>query len=180
MVVTDSDELAEKCRYYKNLCFPLKGARTYMHNDIGFNYRMSNLHAAVGLAQMEKIDEYINRRRKNHSLYQQYLSGVQGINFQPEKEGVKNVYWMNGVVIDKEKFGMCRDEAMRKLKEKGIDTRVFFIGMHRQPALEKFGCYVRGSYPVSEWLAENGFYLPSGSGLTEKQIKYICEIIKRF
>ena len=179
MVVTNNEELAEKCRYYKNLCFSREGPRNYFHEDIGFNYRMSNLHAAIGLAQTEKAEDYVKIRRKNNSLYQKYLEGVNGIIFQAEKENVKNVYWMNGIVIDSEKFGMGRDELMEKLKNGGIDSRLFFMGMHRQPSLKKYGCDCSGNYPVSDWLAENGFYLPSGSGLMEEEIKKICDIIRK-
>ena len=178
LVVTNDDELAEKCRYYKNLCFPLKGGRSYIHNDIGFNYRMSNIHAAIGLAQVEIADKYVEMRRNNHFLYKKYMEGVPGIILQPEKEWAKNVYWMNGIVVNPEEYGMIRDELMIKLHEKGIDSRLFFTGMHRQPSLQKYGCDVSGSYPVSDWLDKNGLYLPSGSGLKGEEIEFICETIR--
>jgi len=178
MVVTNSDELAEKCRYYKNVCFDLKSSRNYLHEDIGFNYRMSNLHAAIGLAQTEKADEYVEMRRKNNFLYRKFLEGVKGITFQPEKEKIKNVYWMNSIIINPEEFGMTRDELIKKLSEKGIGCRLFFNGMHNQPSLKKYGCNHEEDYPVSDWLAENGLYLPSGSGLTEEEIKEVCDTIK--
>ncbi|MHA1381690.1 MAG: DegT/DnrJ/EryC1/StrS family aminotransferase [Candidatus Helarchaeota archaeon] len=179
MVVTDNDELAEKCRYYKNLCFPLKGDRSYIHNDIGFNYRMSNIHAAIGLAQIELADQYVQMRRYNNSLYKKYLKNVPGIKLQPEKEWAKNVYWMNGIVVNYQEYGMNRDELMIKLREKGIDSRLFFTGMHRQPSLKKYGCNFSGEYPVSDWLTKNGLYLPSGSGLKEENIKYIWDTIRK-
>jgi perosamine synthetase len=138
---------------------------------------MSNLHAAIGLAQVEMIDKYVEMRRHNNSLYKKYLAEVPGITLQPEKEWAKNVYWMNGVVVNAEKYGMTRDELMVKLRENGIDSRLFFTGMHRQPALQKYGCDCNGKYPVSDWLAESGLYLPSGSNLKEKDIKYICGTI---
>ena len=179
MVVTDNDELAEKCRYYKNLCFPLSGSRNFLHNDIGFNYRMSNIHAAIGLAQVEMVDRYVEMRIHNNSLYKRYLKDVPGITLQPEKEWAKNVYWMNGLVVNPEKYGMTRDELIIKLHENGIDSRLFFTGMHRQPSLQRYGCDCNGEYPISDWLAENGLYLPSGSGLKLDEIKYICDAIKK-
>lgn len=179
MVVTNEDKLAEKCLYYKNLCFPLGGPRNYLHNDLGFNYRMSNLHAAIGLAQTEKANDYVEMRIKNNELYRKYLEGVNGIIFQPEKKDVKNVYWMNSMIIEPKEFGMTRDELMEKLKEYGIDSRAFFVGLHKQPALKEYGCSFQEEYPISNWLSENGLYLPSGSGLTEEEIKKICDIIKR-
>lgn len=179
MVVTDDDALAEKCRYHKNLCFPLAGGRVYSHDDIGFNYRMSNLHAAVGLAQVEKAETYVELRRRNHSIYAEHLAGVPGITLQPEQRGVRNVYWMNGIVVDKEHFGLGRDELMKRLREEGIDSRLFFNGMHRQLSLSQYGCEMGGSYPVSDWLADNGMYLPSGSGLKEEDVISICDTIKK-
>lgn len=177
MVVTDDDELAEKCRYYKNLCFPLLGGRQYKHEHIGFNYRMSNLHAALGLAQTEKLDHYVERRIENNNLYRKYLKDVPGIIFQKDKSMAKNVYWMNGIVIDNEKFGISRDELVLKLKEKGIDTRLFFTGMNKQISLREFGCDCIDNYHVSDWLSENGLYLPSSSSLGEESVAYICSII---
>ncbi len=179
MVVTNDDELAEKCKYYKNLCFPQKGIRNYKHDEIGFNYRMSNLHAAIGLAQVEKADKYVELRRHNHFLYKKYLEFVPGITLQPEKKWAKNVYWMNGIVINPEKYGMTRSNLMTTLKERGIDSRMFFRGMHKQPSIQKYGCNYKGKYPVSNWLAENGLYLPSGSNLSQKQIKIVCDELVR-
>jgi perosamine synthetase len=177
MVVTDDDELAEKCRYFKNLCFPLSGSRNYIHAHVGFNYRMSNLHAAIGLAQIEVIDKYVKMRRDNHSIYKKYLENVPGIQLQPEKEWAKNVYWMNSIVIDPGTYGMNRDQLIKLLSDNEIQSRLFFSGMHTQPALLKYGCECSGDFKVSEHLAEKGLYLPSGSGLKTQQIKYICNII---
>jgi perosamine synthetase len=177
MVITNNDELADKCRYFKNLCFPLKGERSYMHRDIGFNYRMSNLLAAIGLAQVEKADEYRAMRINNARLYHEYLSDVPGITLQPEMPDYLNVYWMNGVLVEPKVYGRTRDELVEYLRIHGIDTRNFFIGMHRQPALKKFGYEISEEYPVSDNLAENGFYLPSASHLKTEQIRFICEQI---
>lgn len=179
MVVTSDKELAEKCRYYKNLCFPLSGSRTYKHNDLGYNFRLTNLQAAIGLAQLEKIRKYIYLRRRNAKLYCKYLQDIPGIQLPVELKGCKNVYWMFGIVIDKKKFGASRDELMAWLKERGIETRFFFKPMHSQPLLKKFGFFEKNKYPVSRYLAENGLYLPSGTGLREQDITYICQQIKK-
>lgn len=180
MVVTDSDELADRCRYYKNLCFPLHGARNYLHENIGFNYRMSNLHAAVGLAQVEKADYYKHLRIKNGKLYKDLLTGISGINLQHIQPGGECVYWMNGLCINPKEYGRTRDELMNQLLHNGVESRLFFQGMHRQTSLKSYGCECSDSYPVSDNLADNGFYLPSGSGLSETEIEYICKIIKKF
>jgi perosamine synthetase len=180
MVVTDDDALAEACRYYKNLCFPLDAPRNYMHEHIGFNYRLSNLHAAVGLAQTEKADYYRDLRIRHGLLYRELLVGIPGILLQQDQPGGRNVFWMNGLCVQPEVYGRTRDELVAHLASKGIETRLFFNGMHRQPALRKFGCACSGKYPASDLLADNGFYLPSGSGLGEKDIARVCALIREF
>ena len=180
MVVTNDDELASSCRYFKNLCFPLDAPRTYLHEDIGFNYRMSNLHAAIGLAQTERADYYRDLRIRNGLLYRELLGDIPGIVLQKDQENGKNVFWMNGLCVKPEEYGRTRDELVSHLAGKGVDTRLFFNGMHRQPALRKFGCDCSGDFPVSGFLADNGFYLPSGSGLSAEDIRFVCQIIHDF
>ncbi len=179
MVVTDDDGLARACRYHKNLCFPLDSPRTYLHERIGFNYRMSNVHAAIGLAQVEKADYYRDLRIKNGLLYRELLALIPGLRLQKEQPGGRNVFWMNGLCTTPE-YGRTRDELMANLKEHGIETRLFFNGMHRQPALQNYGCECTDEYPVSDFLADNGLYIPSGSGLLEADIWRICGIIGDF
>ena len=180
MVVTNNAKFHEKSVYFRNMCFPLKGPRRYIHDDIGFNYRMTNLTAALGLAQTEKADFYVRRRSQNAALYRRYLSGIPGVILQKKREEVFQPTWMNGVTVDKEHFGRSRDELAAHLEKKGIETRVFFAGMHRQPSLKKYGCDVGGNYPVSDFLWQNGLYLPSSSRLQEKEIRFICRTIARF
>ncbi len=180
MVVTDSEEIYKKARYYKNLCFPVDGSRSYLHNDIGFNYRMSNLHAAIGLAQVEKADYYREMRIRNGLLYKKFLSDCDGIVFQADEPASLHVHWMNSIMVDKTKYGKSRNELMAHLKRKGIDTRLLFNGMHRQESLRKYGCDCARRYPVTDMLADNGLYLPSGSGLTDEDIKRISDEIILF
>jgi len=180
MVVTDNEDYYKRCRYFKNMCFPVDAPRVYSHEDIGFNYRMSNLHAAIGLAQTEKADEYRDMRIKNAALYKKYLSECPGIVFQKDQANGLNVHWMNAIVVNPVEYGHSKDELVAHLKENGIDTRLLFVSMHRQKSLKDFGCDCSGEYPVTDWLTQNGFYLPSASSLTEEQIKYICDVIKEF
>lgn len=181
MVITNNKEVYDRARYFKNVCFPLDGPRNYQHEDIGYNYRMSNVVAAIGLAQVEKADDYKAMRIRNHQLYKKYLADVPGIIFQSEpSEGCEDVCWMNTIVVDPAKYGHHKDELIAHLKEHDIDTRLLFTGMHKQKAMADYGCDCSGEYPVCEWLTENGFYLPSSSCLTEDQIKFICCIIKDF
>ncbi len=180
MVVTDNEENYKKCKYFKNMCFPVDAPRVYSHDDIGFNYRMSNLHAAIGLAQTEKADEYRDMRIKNAELYKKYLSDCPGIVFQKDQLNGLNVHWMNAIIINPTEYGHTKDELIEHLKEKGIDTRLLFVSMHRQKSLKEFGCDCSGKYSITDWLTENGFYLPSASSLAEKQIKDICDVIKDY
>lgn len=181
MVVTSNKSIYDRARYFKNVCFPLDGPRNYQHNDVGYNYRMSNVVAAIGLAQVEKADSYREMRIRNHHLYRKYLNDVPGIIFQSEpSQNCVDVCWMNTVVIDAEQYGHTKDELITRLKEREVDTRLLFTGMHRQKALLDYGCDGSGEYPVCDWLTENGFYLPSSSGLSDEQIRFICSVIKEF
>lgn len=180
MVVMKNENYYDKCRYLKNMSFPINAPRIYQHNDIGFNYRMSNIHAAIGLAQVEKADEYRDMRIKNHNLYKKYLSEVDGITFQKDEENSLNVNWMNTILLDTKKYGHSKEELIEHLKNNGVDTRLLFTGMHRQKCLLDFGCDCQGDYPVTDNLTQNGFYLPSASNLSEDDIKYICNLIKEF
>lgn len=175
MVVTNDPTIAEKARRLKDLAH--SSGKRFLHIDIGFNYRMTNIQAAIGLAQFEKIDELVERRRANAYLYNSLLKAIEGIKLPPEKEWARNVYWMYSILIE-EGFGMSRDELMERLREEDIETRAFFIPMHQQPAFQNMGLFQGESYPVAEELGEGGLYLPSGSGLREEQIDYVATAIK--
>lgn len=180
MVVTNDEELYNKLRYHKNMCFPLDGPRNYLHNDIGFNYRMSNVVAAIGLAQVEKADEYRQMRINNNKLYRELLTNVSGIQFQPIMKDYLNVSWMNTILVDANRYGHTKEELREYLRNNNIDTRLLFEGMHRQPSLKKYGCDCNKMYPITEKLTAQGFYLPSASNLPQKDISFICQLIKTF
>jgi len=180
IVVTNDKSLYEQALYYRNMCFSLNGPRDYKHNHIGFNYRMSNLHAAVGLAQVEKAEEYIKLRIRNGALYRKYLDGIDGVTTQNTLSYVKHAQWMNGVIIDENKYGKTRLELMDYLSQNDVETRLLFTGMHQQKFLKDYGCDLSGAYPVTEYLSQKGFYLPSASSLTEENIEFICELIRNF
>jgi perosamine synthetase len=175
MVVTSDAQIAEKARRLKDQAFSPQ--RRFLHTNVGFNYRMTNVQAAIGLAQLESIDKFVDMRRKNASLYSAGLRNIPGITLPQEKEWAKNVYWMYGIVAG-EKTGVGRDSLMQKLKEKGVDTRTFFIPMHVQPAFLSMGLFAGESYPVATELSEKGLYLPSGSGLKPAEIDAVCTAIR--
>ena len=180
MVVTNNENLYNKFKYYKNMCFPLNGIRNYSHENIGFNYRMSNVIAAIGLAQIEKADEYRSMRIENNSLYRDFLKDVPGIKFQnPSKNGT-DVCWMNAIVVEPYEYRHTKDELTVVLKQNNIETRLLFNGMHNQKSMADYSCDCNDSYPVCDWLTANGFYLPSASNLNKETIKWICTVIKDF
>lgn len=176
MIVTGRAELAERARRLKDQAYSPE--KRFLHTDLGFNYRMTNIQAALGLAQLERIEELVERRRTNARLYRELLKGVEGIGHPPQREWAKSVYWMYGILID-DGFGMSRDELQVKLKESGIDTRAFFIPMHQQPAFLSLGLFAKESYPVSEDISRRGMYLPSGSGLKREEIEQVCTALRR-
>ncbi|HDI12971.1 MAG: aminotransferase DegT [Hadesarchaea archaeon] len=171
MVVTNDEKIAEMCRLLRDQAFEPK---RFLHRYIGFNYRMTNLQAAIGVAQMELIDKSVETRRRNARLYNSLLKGVDGISTPPEALWAKNVYWMYTVLIE-DSFGMDRDKLMTYLKERGIETRSAFYPIHVQPVYAKQ--YRGEKYPVAEKLSREGINLPSGNTLTKDQIKYITEAI---
>ena len=178
MVVTNNEEIANKCKLLRNHAFE---ENRFIHNEIGFNYRMTNIQAAIGVAQTAQANKLIEMRIENAKMYDKLLKGIKGITLPPRCSNSKNVYWMYGILVDKEKYGMDKDTLMEALKKTGIDTRSFFYPCNKQPAylkLKNIDC--EGEYKVSNTLYEKGFYLPSASCLTDKEIKRICETIRGF
>lgn len=175
MVVTNNDEYAARARSLKDLAHAPQ--KRFLHTELAFNYRLTNLQAAIGLAQLEEIDKFIGIKQKMAASYKKLLTGVRGLTLPQEKKWARNVYWMYGVTVEKE-FGLSRDELMKKLKEKGIDTRTFFIPVHKQPVFLKEKDYQGLDFPVAEELSQKGFYLPSGLALTASQIMEVCQSIK--
>jgi perosamine synthetase len=168
MVVTDDPQLAERCRSLRNLCF--EPSRRFVHEELGWNFRMTNLQAAVGLAQLERLDEFVLRKRHIGARYRQALKDVAGLELPLAKTpDADNIYWVFGVVLsDDVPFDAA--EAMRRLARLQIGTRPFFWPMHEQPVLRRMGLFDGERHPVAERLARRGFYLPSGMALTEAQI----------
>lgn len=176
MVLTDNEDLAEKLRRLRNLAF-LSEKRFY-HKDLGFNFRMTNLQAAIGVAQLERIEKHLKIKIKNAKLYTELLRDISELTLPIEKPYAKNVYWMYGVVLD-EKIGMNADDFAKKLQENDIMTRPFFYPMHLQPVFHKMNLFINESYSIAERIARYGLYLPSGLTLDEVTIRKICEIVRK-
>ncbi len=177
MMVTNNEKIAERAKTLKNLSFKKDARRVYLHSEIGYNYRLTNLQAAVGLAQFEKIDELVEMRRRNALLYKECLSGIAGLRFPVEKEWAKNVHWMFSILVNSD-FRVNRDTLIDKLEKKGIETRPFFIPMNQQPAFRNRGMFQGENYPVSEDISCKGLHLPSSSGLKAQEIEFVCDSIK--
>lgn len=176
MIVTDDPEIESRCRSLRNLCF--KPEKRFVHDELGFNFRMTNLQAALGLAQFERLDEFINRKRWIGKLYNEQFRNFPYFNIPLEKsEFAENIYWVYGILLN-EKSKMNAEEIMKLLNQKNIGTRPFFYPMHLQPVFKKMGLFKNEKYPVSEKLSEFGFYIPSGLALTEDQIITSAEALK--
>jgi perosamine synthetase len=173
MMVTNNEVFAKHAKSLKDLSFENGKERAYLHSEVGYNYRLTNLQAAVGLAQFERIDDFVSMRRRNAAIYGELLRNVPGIRLPIEKEWAKNVYWMYSILVEPE-FGISRDELIRELKKRGVETRSFFVPMNQQPVFKTMHLFEGENYPVAESLSRKGLYLPSSSGLKRAEIKYIC------
>jgi len=175
MVLTDDPRLAEKARSLRNLCF--RSDRRFYHEELGFNFRLTNMQAALGLAQLERIEEIIARKRWMGQEYNRRLAGVKGLQLPVEESWAQNVYWMYGVVLS-EQTGMDASVFARRLKDRGVETRPFFLGLHEQPVFNRKELFLQDRYPVAERVARQGLYLPSGLALTEEQIIGVCDAVR--
>jgi perosamine synthetase len=172
MLTTDDDALAARCRLLRDHAMP--PTRRYWHDEIGFNYRMTNLQAAVGAAQMERIDEFIRRKRQIARWYAEGLAHVPGITLPVERPGCTNIYWMVSILVDPP-FPLGRDEMIPALRAEGIDSRPFFHPMDTLPPYRQ-----EPPQPVSLSLSQRGLNLPSSPSLSQDQVGYVCEVIQRF
>lgn len=176
MVVTDNEELAEKCRSLRNLCF--QANRRFVHQEIGWNFRMTNLQAAVGLAQLERLDEFVKKKKRMGKYYTEKLNELEFIQLPLEKTSyADNIYWVYGMVLS-DQLNFDASEIMKRLGTKNIGTRSFFFPMHEQPVFHKMELFKNENYPVAERISKKGFYVPSGLALTERQMDEVVKIIK--
>lgn len=177
MILANDETIAGRCRDLRNLCFGRQ--RRFVHEELGWNFRMSNLQAAVGVAQYERLDATLQRKREIGSLYQQELAGTRGIQLPTSHTSTAdNVYWVFGVVLDDE-VPFNAEEAMKRLHAAGVGSRPFFWPMHLQPVFKKMGLFAESHCPVAERLGERGFYLPSGLAMTDTQIRQSAATLRQ-
>ncbi len=175
MMVTNNEILATKARMFRDLHH--SAAKRFIHDGVGFNYRMTNLQGALGCGEIAHIDEYLLKKQYMASLYNILLKDVPGIRLPQTKSYVKNVYWMYGILLDEEKFGMSKNRLREELSNKGIETRDFFYSPNNQPVLKK---YLKNNdkFVNTENIEKNGLYIPSGLALTDKQMISVASAIK--
>lgn len=175
MILTDDDELAESCRSLRNLCF--RSDKRFVHERLGWNLRMTNLQAALGLAQLERLDHFASRKREMGARYGELLASISYLQLPvPRTSYAENIFWVYGLVLN-ESFPMGAEEAMRRCAKAGIGTRPFFYPMHQQPVLRRMGLFAGQKFPIAENLYQRGFYIPSGLGLVDTDIEEVCRRI---
>jgi perosamine synthetase len=176
MLVTDNPEWGDRAKFLSNQTKITTENKGFYHPEIGYNFRMPNLLAAFGVAQLECIEEYLNIKRENAFYYNELLKDVNGITVPVEKDGIKNCFWLYSAVVE-DSYGISRDELIVKLRENGIESRPFFIPIHEMPPFA--GCR-HGDMTVTEELKNKGINLPSSVGLKREDVKLVCETIKKY
>ena len=177
MIVTDDPELANRCSSMRNLCH--SPARRFVHEELGFNYRLTNLQAALGLAQLERLDRSVAQKRRMGAFYNAHFDGVDELELPPAKTSyADNIYWVYGMVLA-DKVSLDAEQMMRRLGSLQVGTRPFFWGMHEQPVFRKMGLFRDEHHPITERIARRGFYIPSGLGITEEQQIRVVAAVKQ-
>ncbi len=173
MCITGDAKLAGRMHFLKD--HAMRPEKRYWHPELGFNFRMTNVQAAIGVAQLEQIENFIAIKRRNAQLYSSLLQKIKGLTLQPEMPWARNVYWMHSVLVGEKDFGCSRDELMARLKAKGIDSRPFFYPVHQFPMYSSG--YSDRDFPVAVELSRSGINLPSSAKLSEDDIRYVCGAI---
>ena len=173
MVLTNDAAYAERARSLRNLCF--RRDRRFYHTELGYNFRLTNMQAALGLAQLERIEAILEKKRWMGRAYTERLSEVAGLSLPVQASWARQVYWMYSVVLDEE-TGLNAQTFAQRLRDKGVDTRPFFLGMHEQPVFRDRGLFLGERYPVAERIARQGLYLPSGLTLSPEQLARVCDV----
>jgi perosamine synthetase len=175
MVLTNDQTVADRAASYRDLCF--KPSKRFYHTELCYNFRMSNLQAALGVAQLERIEEFVSIKRMLGQYYREKLQDVPYVRFQVEKPFARTVHWMYAIELDEESE-IDAERMIGLLKERHIGARPFFIGLHAQPVFSRMGLFRGGAYPNTDRAHERGLYLPSGLALTTEQIDTVCDALQ--
>jgi perosamine synthetase len=176
MVFTDDDAIADRCRSLRNLCF--QHTRRFVHTQIGWNYRMTNMQAALGVAQLERLEIFVEKKKWIGRMYNQLLSGLPLIQLPlSANQYAENIYWVYGLILD-DSVKYDAKGAISELQRMGIGCRPFFYPMHRQPIFLEQGLFSGEKHPVAEKLGDRGLYLPSGLALTERDLDRVAKSVE--
>lgn len=174
MVLTSDDRMAERARSLRNLCF--RSDRRFLHTEHGYQYRLTNMQAAVGVNQVKRIEEIVDRKRRIASDYTARLANISTIQLPQERDWAKSVFWVYSILLDDERAIDATDFSSA-LRARGVETRPFFLGMHEQPVFHDLGLFKGERYPVTERIARKGLYIPSGLGLTKEQMDIVSDAV---
>jgi perosamine synthetase len=177
IVVTDDDSLAEKIRYYRNLTF--RPEKRFVHDELGWNLRMSSLQCALGASQLTRIEQILESRRELGAQYQEAFGHIENIQLPLVKtKFAVNDYWVFGIVLQGRHSG-TRAAVQAALNEVGVGIRPFFWPLHLQPVLKHFGFERQSPLPIAEQLGSNGFYIPNGLGMSSEDVEYVIDQVRK-
>jgi perosamine synthetase len=175
MVLTSDEALAQRCRDLRNLCF--RQDRRFLHTELGHQVRLTNMQAAVGVNQVKRIEAIVERKRAIAAEYTRGLSDLRSIQLPVEESWARSVFWVYSLLLA-EDHPLDAAGFAAQLRERGIETRPFFLGMHEQPVFHDMGLFVGERYPVTEMIARKGLYVPSGLAITEEQMDLVCAAVR--
>jgi perosamine synthetase len=175
MILCDDDGIAESCRDYRNLYFDRR--YRFLHGRLGQNFRMTNVQAAIGCAQIDRLPTALRRKERMAALYDELLGDICELQLPPRSEWCDNVHWVYGIVLE-EDCPLDAEQMTDRLRQVGVDSRLFFLGMHEQPITRELGIPLEKHYPVAERLARRGLYIPSGLCITEEQIRTVAAAVR--
>jgi perosamine synthetase len=175
MVLADDEGILERARSYRNLCF--RPEKRFYHTELGYNFRMTNLQAALGLAQVERLEEFVRIKLRLAACYRRLLEGIGGLRFMSVRPWARSVYWVYAVELDPA-TGLDAATVMERLRQRGVGTRPFFLGLHEQPVLRDLGLFAGESYPHTEKASRLGFYLPGGLTLDEGTVEQVVGALR--
>ncbi|WP_033072927.1 DegT/DnrJ/EryC1/StrS family aminotransferase [Sphingopyxis sp. MWB1] len=176
MLITSDDHLAKRCRDLRNLCF--RPDRRFLHTELGHQYRMTNMQAAVGVNQVKRIEDIVERKRAIAAEYTARLGRLPSIQLPIEENWGRSVFWVYPLLLDDD-HPLDAANFAAALKAEGVESRPFFLGMHEQPVFHDMGLFLGETYPVTERIARKGLYIPSGLAITDDQMGHVCAAVHK-
>ncbi|QCB54754.1 DegT/DnrJ/EryC1/StrS family aminotransferase [Sphingopyxis sp. PAMC25046] len=176
MLITSDDHLAKRCRDLRNLCF--RPDRRFLHTELGHQFRLTNMQAAVGVNQVKRIEDIVERKRAIAAEYTARLGDLPGVQLPMEENWGRSVFWVYPLLLDDD-HPLDAASFAAALKAEGVESRPFFLGMHEQPVFHDMGLFLGETYPVTERIARKGLYIPSGLAITAEQMDHVCAAVRK-